>query len=67
MLVSAAIYAILAWRVSRRSLIALILALLLYVADTVFTILEIGRGGGGAIAPIRINAGRSAVAAATAD
>lgn len=40
MLVEAAVYALLAWRVSRHSLIALCLAFLLFAADAVFGVLN---------------------------
>jgi hypothetical protein len=45
MLVEAAIYALLAWRVSRRSLIALYIALVLFVADTAFSLAQPGSHG----------------------
>jgi hypothetical protein len=45
MLVEAAIYSLLAWRVSRRSLIALYIALLLFVADTVLSLSQAGAHG----------------------
>jgi hypothetical protein len=45
MLVEAAIYALLAWRVSRRSLIALYIALVLFAADTVFSLAQPGVHG----------------------
>jgi hypothetical protein len=48
-LVEAAIYGLLAWRVMNRSLIALWIAILLYFADTVFSLMEVvetGKGSG---------------------
>jgi len=46
MIAEGLIYAFLAWRVSKRSLIALGIAVLLYAADTVFTLMSLGENGG---------------------
>ena len=40
MVIEGLIYAFLAWRVSRRGIISLVIAILLYAADTIFTLMQ---------------------------
>lgn len=46
MIVEGLIYAVLAWRVLKRSLIALVIAIVLYAADAVYMLMNITEGGG---------------------
>lgn len=45
-IIEAALFGVLAWRVLRRSLIALWIAIVLYAVETIFTILSIPESGG---------------------